>query len=1122
MISAIEKQKLVYVMNRDTAGKLTISSPLEAAKNRTIVYAVVGVDVGFDNPVFAALEVDYDQKLQENKKPIKMLTFYELDLGLNHVTRKASERCEDDANMLIPVPGTPEGPGGVLVCSENSVSYMDMVGSTPITAPIPRRFGQEESRGVLLVSYASHVQKTMFFFLVQSEFGDLYKITLSTSTEEGQEPTVLDVTVKYFDTIPVATTMAVLKTGFLFTGSESSNHYLFQFQGIGDDDDTPSASASQNTLDQFVYFQPRQLVNLLLVDELESLCPITDMKVAKLTANEQTPQIYTLCGRGPRSTLRVLRHGLAVQEMAVSELPGIPTAVWSVKKNSEDEFNSYIVVSFLNATIVLSITGGTVVEVNDTGILDSTPTLSLSLLGENALLQVHPTGLRYIRPHQDAKSRAVIRKSDWNAPANKTVVCCAVNSRQLVIALSGGELVYFEIDKMGQLMDVHRKETGLEVCSLAIAPVQEGRRRAEVMAVGSTDNTVRVLSLKTASPFVQLTMQAFPAAPHSLLISNMDESNVESLSLYVGLQNGVLYRSGISNTDASLTDTRKRFLGPSAVKLFAVNIREKSAVLALSSRSWLAYNYQGKFQITPLSYETLYYASSFCSEQCPEGVVCISTNTLRIVAVEKLGELFNSQIVPLRYTPRKFVIHPDTNNLVIIESDQNVYRWEVQQEMKKQLLQTLNEELGEGDASKESTAAEGRNIKSARQIADEEGKDDEEMEDQNENENLVQETKSDLKEASLDGGPSDAFVGVPHAGIGRWASCIRVIEPSQLESTFLLELPENEAAFSLCILPFQNRPGHLFLAVGTIQNLVYAPQSFTAAFIHIYQFVREGAGLQLLHKTQVSEVPLALAGFQGKLLAGVGKVLRIYELGKRKLLRKTECRGFPTTIQSLNVSHDRIFLGDIAEAFHIIKYRKEAKQLVKYCESSSPCYLTSACVMDYNTMAAADKFGNILITRVPMSLNTTAFEDPSGGLLRGKYGEILQGDVPKLEDVVHYHVGETITSIQKAALVPGPEILIYTTILGAIGIFIPFLSREKLDFFAHLEMHLRGSNPPLAGRDHMAFRSAYWPVKSCTDGDLCEQFVALDFDKQTTIAEELVCKVSDVHKELEAMRNRVL
>lgn len=30
--AAIEKQKLVYIMNRDTAARLTISSPLEAHK----------------------------------------------------------------------------------------------------------------------------------------------------------------------------------------------------------------------------------------------------------------------------------------------------------------------------------------------------------------------------------------------------------------------------------------------------------------------------------------------------------------------------------------------------------------------------------------------------------------------------------------------------------------------------------------------------------------------------------------------------------------------------------------------------------------------------------------------------------------------------------------------------------------------------------------------------------------------------------------------------------------------------------------------------------------------------------------------------------------------------------
>ena len=60
MIGAVEKQKLVYILNRDSAARLTISSPLEAHKSHTLVYHVVGVDVGFENPLFACLELDYE------------------------------------------------------------------------------------------------------------------------------------------------------------------------------------------------------------------------------------------------------------------------------------------------------------------------------------------------------------------------------------------------------------------------------------------------------------------------------------------------------------------------------------------------------------------------------------------------------------------------------------------------------------------------------------------------------------------------------------------------------------------------------------------------------------------------------------------------------------------------------------------------------------------------------------------------------------------------------------------------------------------------------------------------------------------------------------------------------
>jgi len=64
---AVEKQKLVYILNRDPQARLTISSPLEAHKSNTLVYHMVGVDVGFENPTFACLEIDYEVSLTRTR-----------------------------------------------------------------------------------------------------------------------------------------------------------------------------------------------------------------------------------------------------------------------------------------------------------------------------------------------------------------------------------------------------------------------------------------------------------------------------------------------------------------------------------------------------------------------------------------------------------------------------------------------------------------------------------------------------------------------------------------------------------------------------------------------------------------------------------------------------------------------------------------------------------------------------------------------------------------------------------------------------------------------------------------------------------------------------------------------
>lgn len=83
-----------------------------------------------------------------------------------------------------------------------------------------------------------------------------------------------------------------------------------------------------------------------------------------------------------------------------------------------------------------------------------------------------------------------------------------------------------------------------------------------------------------------------------------------------------------------------------------------------------------------------------------------------------------------------------------------------------------------------------------------------------------------------------------------------------------------------------------------------------------------------------------------------------------------------------------------------------------------------------------------------------------------------------MEEIVQFHVGDVVSCLQKASLIPGGgDSIIFGTVMGSLGALLAFTSREDVDFFSHLEMHMRQEFPPLCGRDHMAFRSAYFPVK---------------------------------------------
>lgn len=97
--------------------------------------------------------------------------------------------------------------------------------------------------------------------------------------------------------------------------------------------------------DELVTFNPRKNVNIQRVDEMKSLGCITDMHCTDLL-DEGNPQIYLTSGKGAQSSLRVMRHGLEVTQLAANDMPATPSKVWTVKDHFGDSFDKYIILAF--------------------------------------------------------------------------------------------------------------------------------------------------------------------------------------------------------------------------------------------------------------------------------------------------------------------------------------------------------------------------------------------------------------------------------------------------------------------------------------------------------------------------------------------------------------------------------------------------------------------------------------------------------------------------------------------------------------------------------------------------------------------------------------------------------
>lgn len=619
--------------------------------------------------------------------------------------------------------------------------------------------------------------------------------------------------------------MLLTKRGCLLLFSECGNQYCYHLTNI-------DAGEEQDI------FTPHLPQNMDLTDELQSISPCTQIQYGDLT-NEGLPQIYSCTGKGPRSSLRVLRHGLSITELAVQKMPGTPYGIWSVKKKIEDEFDSYIIVSFIDATLVLEISDS-VSEVKDSKFMQKAKTLSVQLMDNNDILQIHTNGVRSIEGLSKIK--------EWKPPDRKSIKCGTANSRQAVVGIDGGSLIYFEINSSNILDESAIINVGSEISCVALCPIPEGRQRAPFLAVGTWNEAVTIYSIQPSESGTDLTnasVQATTERIYSVCMNFMNiTEGIPSLFLNIGLANGVYQRIEIDPLTGKSSDARIRELGTQPVTVLPLTVDDQSAVIALSSKPWLSYIVSHNYRLTPISYDHLDYCHNFHSQHCPDGIVAINNESLRIFSINRIDDDFNQTILPLTFTPRRLLVHPQTNNLIVIESEPNSFSYkQVSESLGEQGMQLLDED----------TYGKGNTVKS--------------------------------------------LLGVPRpqpSKVGEcdhWGSCIQLIDPNTLGILDTFPFQQDEAALSSALVEFHDRNGEIILVVGTAIKYQLFPKKIESGRLYVFRIL-SNTKFQLLHTTEVESLPSAMCQFHGRLLVGIDKTLRIYDLGKRKLLRKCENRVF--------------------------------------------------------------------------------------------------------------------------------------------------------------------------------------------------------------------------------------
>lgn len=958
--------------------------------------------------------------------------------------------------------------------------------SIPIAATIIKAVGRMDASGAR--------------YLLGDHKGQLSMLILESSPAAPGIVTRLSMEPLGETSIPSA--LAYLDNGFVFVGSHFGDSQLVRLR----------SQAADNA-----YVE--------VVEHFQNLGPIVDFCVVDLERQGQG-QVVTCSGAFKDGSLRVLRNGIGITEQASENLPGIK-AMFSLRDSTATAFHSLLLLSFTAETRVLELVDGEeMAEASPPGLEASAPTLHAGNLVGDLVVQACPSVVALL----DASAKFV-RAHEWTPPTGTRVVAASSAGHQVLVAVTGGQLVSLLVDVAAKKLVVAASvtlpnEVSCVDCSLLsagaavsssladddvmadvdVTPATASLESPTMAAVGMwTEVSVRLLSLPSLQPLRTEPLGGQVIA-RSVLLSTLEDVNYLLVALgdghlftfrvdasvvptsnssheAVGAQPEVQPLLSAAAKESLLSDRKRVTVGSQPASLSAFTTRGATHVFAACDRPTVVHASAGgtKLLCSHVNLRAVTRVVGFHSAAFPDCLAVATPTSLLLGAVDDIQKL-HIRTVPLGEGPRRIGHAPNAHMFAVLTAALAVD--ESGDETEDHYLRLLDD--------------------------------------------TTFETRDSFK------------LDINEMGCSLLATTLPPLSSSQEAADRALDMTMGDGENA-----GGGAAGEECFVLGTAYTL---PDEDEPTKGRLLVFTVEGGQLRLRAELPVSGAVYCLNHIRGMLVAGVNhRVLLLawtirggVNGSNRALVIRHKCDG-STVALLIATRGDFVIVGDMIKSVSVLRFAasSDGSECLEEVARDYGCHWMTAvaAVDDEVCMGGENGFNLITLRRRSGAVNEDerAQLDLVGTFHTGDFiNRLLPGSLVMREDNPIGGSGSPKSSTPAATL--AAQTLLYGSVSGAVGVVVR-LNPEEFQLLRRVEGALNDVVKGIGGLQHAEWRAfateAAGPssgfgtttlgsgapnqARGYIDGDLIERFLDLDRSKAAAVAEAVDLSVEDLTKRVEEL-----